>query len=1467
MILLSIPFVQTQLGKKATNSLNKAYNTQIYIDKVSFNIFGPSVSLKGIYIQDHHSDTLAYIGALNTSISDIKKIQSGDLLLNTISLEKLDLIVKNYKNETDTNLDVFIDHFMLKNSSEKKKPSTFFMNAKNVEIENSRFRFINKNLETTKILDFKDLNIYGKNLEINGPNVKVAIVDAKMLDYRGVNITSLKTDFSYSLTKMKFENIQLLTSNSTSLKGKLNFNYKRSDFSDFNNKVKLDADFKKSSISFTDLNFFTNIFGEGIANFKTNINGTFNNLKMPNLKLYSLNNTKIESDLNFENLLSKNSPFKLVANVKNISSTYTDLRNMLPSLLGDKLPSFLRNLGVFTTEGKFIISKNEVDINAKLNSTLGVLKPTLIFSNLTKLKAVNYKGSVNLEGFNLGRLLENNNIGKATLKVDLKGLGFDIENMNSFAKIKVKKVGVNNYTYEGVNFETNINNKILSCQLYSKDINLNGNLIGEIDMTQEKNNYEFKSIIDFANLKKLNIVSRDSIANFKGVIDVNLNGSSVNDLYGTVNLNKINYTNEYKIFEIDNFRINSNFDNQNIRTISFSALNYLTGKVNGKFKFKELLSLAKNDLGIIYSNYSPIKVSKEQFFDFNLKIDKNFTELFYPNLKIDDNLKVSGKISSNEEDFKLNLKSSKLIFNKNVFENVNIKLDNSNPFYNAYVTIDDIKTNLYDISDFNLVNKTISDTLFFRTEFKGGKEKRDVFNLNLYLADDLNKKTVLGFKKSDLKINDYNWFINELNSSECKLVFDKNFNNISLNEFKISHKDEFLKLYGFLKGDTKKNINLEINKVSLATLLPETKNFNFRGIANGNLKVNQDNKGYKPTANIELADFGINGVDLGLFKLDIQGNELLNNYTINSSINNGFKNILNVNGGLNLANKNPHIDLNLNLSELNLSFFNGLGDDVVNNIRGLVSGNAKLFGKYNNPNFSGELNLDKAGMNIPYLNIDFNLKNKSKVLLNNKKFVFNNINLIDTKHNSSGFLNGFISHNYFTDWNLGMDISSDNLLVLDTQQSESSLYYGKAFINGKAQLTGPTSDLLITVKAKTNKGTVFKIPISDSKSVGDNAFIKTVSKYDRFNNGQVKANLPIELSGLELLFDLDVTPDAEIEIVLDQEAGSVLKGRGNGLMRIEINTNDKFNMYGDFVVSEGTYNFVYGNNFLQGGFIEKRFKVNPGGTINWDGNPFNARINMDAVYSTSSNPALLLDNPSVNRKIPVDVVINLNGGLMQPDVNFSIEFPKTNSVIKSELLYKLDDKEFRDKQALSLVTTGQFIGSYAYGQGAVTGNLVERATTLVNNMLNNADDKFKIGLNYEQGENNPLEEQRIEDRLGITISTQISDKILINGKVGIPVGGVSKTVVAGDVQIEFLLNDDGTLRAKIFNRENDLSQFTSVSDEIGYTQGIGISNEIDFDTFEELINKIFRGKNNPKKENKESEKNQNDFIITRPKSN
>ena len=90
-----------------------------------------------------------------------------------------------------------------------------------------------------------------------------------------------------------------------------------------------------------------------------------------------------------------------------------------------------------------------------------------------------------------------------------------------------------------------------------------------------------------------------------------------------------------------------------------------------------------------------------------------------------------------------------------------------------------------------------------------------------------------------------------------------------------------------------------------------------------------------------------------------------------------------------------------------------------------------------------------------------------------------------------------------------------------------------------------------------------------------------------------------------------------------------------GGMLVEINTNGKFNIYGDFSVFEGVYNFAYG------GLIGKKFIVQPGGTLAWDGDPLKARINMEAIYKTQANPSPLLDNP-INKSIPVELKYQFN---------------------------------------------------------------------------------------------------------------------------------------------------------------------------------------------------------------------------------
>ena len=552
-------------------------------------------------------------------------------------------------------------------------------------------------------------------------------------------------------------------------------------------------------------------------------------------------------------------------------------------------------------------------------------------------------------------------------------------------------------------------------------------------------------------------------------------------------------------------------------------------------------------------------------------------------------------------------------------------------------------------------------------------------------------------------------------------------------------------------------------------------------------------------------------------------------------MNDNGKEKLSLNGKVTNYNNKQELNLTANFTDFALEPFSPLGDGVISNIRGKVNGSAQITGVATNPSINGELTLNDAGMGIPYLNVDYNFAPLSRVRLFDQTFYFEKVGLSDVVEGTKATLDGTISHTEFSNWYLGLDVDTnyDRFMILNTEFDEESLYYGTGFINGTGSIYGPTDALTISVDANTAKGTSLKIPLSDVTSVGDYSFINFINK--KGNNSFEEERVLEEYQGLEMKFDLTITPEAEVEIVVDRASGSSLKGTGEGILLIEINTNGKFNMYGEFVAVTGEYNFKYG------GIIDKKFKVRPGGTILWERDPLAAQLNLEAVYALNANPAPLLDNAGYTGRIATEVVVRLDGELERPNVNFDIDFPGTNSVVQSELQYRLQDPTVKERNAFFLLAQGTFVNAQTgINQQAVTGNLIQTASGLLNSILGSNNDKFNLGVSYEQGLLDPNADTRTENRIGVTVSTQISDKILVNGRVGVPVGGVSETVVAGDVEVQVLLNDQGTLSAKIFNRENQIQQF--MFERQGYTQGVGLSYQVDFDNFKELMQKIFQKK-------------------------
>ena len=813
---------------------------------------------------------------------------------------------------------------------------------------------------------------------------------------------------------------------------------------------------------------------------------------------------------------------------------------------------------------------------------------------------------------------------------------------------------------------------------------------------------------------------------------------------------------------------------------------------------------------------------------------------FFKDLYLAKNTFIEGRIETDEKGFELSFNSPEIKFQNYFANNINIVVDNNNPLYNTFIQSDTLSAGIYNISDFTFLNVTKRDTLLVKTEFKGGKNNTDNFNLNLFYTIDEDKKSIVGFRKSDLIFKGYKWLINSEKNDLNKIRFDRKLEAFDIFPITINQGNEEIEISGIINDKSNKDINVDFKDVELVKITPRIDSLALDGTVNGKLNLNQSNGVYLPKSNIEVSKLVVNTYDLGNLTAKVEGNNSLTDYDIDISLINDNLTPLLAKGSINVAKNKPTIDVDVAFDEFLLDPLNPLGEGVISNIRGLVSGNAKVTGSLNKPSIDGELLLDRAGLSIPYLNVDYGFGFDSKVSLRKQQFIFNNVAMTDSKYFSQGNLNGFIEHNNFSDWRLGLDLNTNRLLVLNTEESEDELYYGTGFVSGSATIKGPTDQLVIDVDGSTASGTVFNIPLNDTESFGDNSFIHFLSPNEKKARINGEVSEAIEVKGLELNFDLDVNQNATIEIVIDKDSGSTIKGKGAGGLSFLINTNGTFNMWGDFIVYEGVYNFRYR------GLVEKRFNVEQGGTIVWEGDPLAAQIDITAVYQGSANPSVLLDNP-INQSIPVEVIIQLTGQLEQPEPEFDFRFPSVNSTVKSELDYRLSSKDERENQALIFLASG----SFANGVSGLdfSGTIAERLSGIVNNLLGGNNEDLQVGLDFELGQDTP--DLQTNSRVGLTLQTKLSDRVLVNGTVGVPFGSAQQTTITGDVQIDWLLNEDGTLRAKVFNRENTIRNF---GEEIGYTQGIGMSYSVEFDTFKEFIDIIFSGKNKKNKANVEDKK-------------
>lgn len=1448
--LVSSAYVQTQIIHSITEDFKLKTQQEFTIEKVSLRWNG-KLQFSDFYIEDHHGDTLLYIKEFKTSILDFNKLNESNFNFDDVEASQVYFNLKKYSNEETHSLKILMNK-LKKDSTTKKK---FLVGSNSIRVVKGDFLYHDLNKEPARMTRINDLTLFGTNLTYEGNHL-----DLKLKNLMGVLISpeelpiSLTGDLHYEPGFLKIDSLEM-ESRSNRFKGKVALKGVNKTLRNFFPSGSIELEVNDGALFLGDFLKDTPYFMNRPAfDISFSLNGPMNALEFSDIDI-SNSEFLFNGALGVEHFFDEK-PLSFLADIEEVELFASFIAENIPSLK-NKQKEYLKSLEKFQFSGTVSSSNNHLDLDLRSSNRWGYFSVFGAVGNgffETQKEDRGLDLSINLKNISLDEFTNQNQGLRLFSELKLNGTvpisdPMDLKWKAINTHLSSTKILLDDINFEG-RFKDNQLRNTLSIE--SKPIKLKSDIL--FDFTDELPKYTLVANIKAMDLNSLGLQVDSSKKIFSGVTISNFKGFNWDDLVGELKISSASITNASQTVFLNPISIKKKLSGMETELV-ISNSDCISGSAKGVFKMSELQKLFQNALHQVYPFLPQKTTSEGQYLSFKLKIYEKLLDALYPSMSISENIFLKGRLASDFMRSEVTLDAPILRWNDLELQNIHFQLDTKNPLYNSFVSVGDFKHKYYTGKEFNMISTQLKDTLYFRSEFLGEKNIETPFDVNFYHTREKNGVSHIGFKKSILPMGSDTWTINPTDTSNQKITYSPTNKTVKITELNAVSGRQSIFLSGSHKNADEFKFDIKVRDVLLAHILPENPVFQLEGEATVSGSIERSDSNNKMNLVGEVKDMIINQQDLGDFKISSNGDTKTNIYYADLNLVNKNQNSLSVVGiwdGL----ENPKLNYDLTLNSLDLSFLSPLGKEAINQFNGVVKGFVNIVGPLDDLKHNGSLTLNQGGFRVPYLNVGYTVE-QTEVQLYDQVFAFKNAQMKDIDQSTTAVLDGTFSHTNFKDWNTNLRIGSNRMLLLNTVQNPESLFFGQGYLEGEVRLEGPTKDMKISVEGKTDTDTSIKIPWAEDYGLSDTSFISFI---DKNSQNQFTASNPItqidEIRGLELNFELDVTNEAEIEIVIDQETGSYLSGKGAGNLFMEINTNGKFNMWGDFITYEGIYNF---KNL---GVIDKKFNVKPGGTIVWEGNPLEAQMDLEAVYDVpgGANPALLLDNPNFNKKIPTEVLIRLQGNLLKPDDPiFEIDFPNTSGTVASEINYRLSDPQRSQLQAISLLSQGIFINEVSVSMQGITNNLYQKASDVFSDLIGEENDKLKVGIDYLQGDKSALLDIATEDRLGFTLSTKISDRILLNGKIGVPVGGVEQTLIVGNVQIDFVLNEEGSLRAKIFNKENE---FRYIGDELGYTQGVGLSYNVDFDTFKELINKISTN-NSALKEDETSatEQNQNKEVV------
>ena len=1427
--LLHIPFIQNAIGECVSGVLSEKLGTKVSVGRVDLGFIN-RIIIDDSQMLDQQKKQMLNVSRISVKIN-LLALANGQIEITSAQFFGLNANLYKATPEAKPNFQFVIDSLASKDTTKQQTPINLQINSLIIRNSSVHYRVLSRASEPQR---FSPDDIEARNISahfivnrITNDSLNVKVKRLSLNERGGFTLRRLALNAIVSRSGAKIEKFSLELPESVVESKRIVATYSmKGDMPDMQS-LRFEGSLNAPCITPSDVACFV---------------PKLRNLDMPLALSIYFNGTGSSLNVNDLSISTADRGFVLKANAHALHNHHTTWHAEVSKLFasGDaiskvyklatsnELPAIVHNLGDVSLTAK----ADGTDADLSLNAVVGCAPGSVKLSASKQQKALH--AHVETHNFALNKLLGTDKTGVVSLSVDAKGSSKD----NVSASGSIYDICYNGYTYRNIDLKADYINKVLSGSMAIDDPNVRATVEGLFEPNHRAPHLRVNADVQTFVPAALKLTNKWNDAHFSVSTVCDIKGSNLNNAEGQVDISNFTMQNADSCYSIRNINVVTGFDDGN-HFLNLKS-DFGTVDLNGHFSYN---SIARSVLNLIADKLPTIpgleKKPQTEHNDFTVNASIHNTKwlqkLLGVPLEIHRPLSLSGELDDKQNSIDLWCDVPSFTYNGTTYRDAYVNIESPGDTLKADIRIKKM-TQKGKALALKLRAGAFDNHLNTTMEFKNDARRsmRGVLNASTVFAknEEGESTAYVDILESRTTIGDTTWHIHP-----ARVTYYKN--HLNIDGFKVSHGNQAIGVDGTATNSVDDSLTVKLKNVDVNYVL-DLINFHsveFYGMASGKAYL-AGVFGKAPLINSDLQvdHFKFEGGRMGTLFANIGYNSEEGRIEFDAVAKDEGDRRTVIDGYV--SPRNSYIDLGIKAEGTRAEFLSGFCDSFMDNINASINGKVNVVGAFKNINLIGKAKVD-GSVRLTALNTTYALRGDSVYFLPDE-IRFRNDTIYD-RHNNIGILTGGLHHHNFSNWTYDINVEAQNLLSYDTHSFDGESFYGTAYTTGMCKIRGGSGEVTIDVNATPGRNSILVYNAADNGSLASQDYIQWRTHEEKKDSIDVdedenKDNLVDIGTNIKLNFLINCTPDATLKVLMDEKTGDYIQLNGEGVLRATYFNKGTFDLYGNYYVDHGMYKLTIQN------IIKKDFEFLSGGSIAFGGDPYNATLDLSALYvlNSVSLADLNIGNSFSNNNVRVNCLMNITGTPESPKVSFSLDMPTLSNDAKQMVYSLLNAEEETNQQVLYLLAVGRFYAQNDNNNGASTqqfsqtslamqsflsGTISQQINSLLSSVINN--NNWNFGANISTG----TEGFYNAEYEGILSGKLLNNRLLLNGQFGYRDNPNTTNNFIGDFDMKYLLFPNGNLAINVYNKTND-RYFTRNSLN---TQGLGLIMKTDFTRVSDLF--------------------------------